>query len=162
MNFLQNILPLDNTILGLSPAVFWVIISLAIVTFIAVIVIVILAVRFNRAKKQGQNKNRKAPKVKVVKNVRYSAEESHIENNNGAANVTHLGGDITLLQGKLYTARRNGKLLPGKYTMLSTSEGQEQFNVRIGRYMRTYTHGDTIVLAENETIICHSHPIMLR
>jgi len=157
-----QIMLIDNYIIGLSPHVFWIILALSIVTLASVITIIVLAVRFSRSKKRISQNKKRAPKVKVIDSIRYSANEECIEEADGSANVTHNSGDITLIQGKLYTARRNGNLLPGKYTMLTVSEGQEQFGVRIGRYMRTYKHGDTIVLAEGETIVCHSHPIMLR
>jgi hypothetical protein len=62
-----------------------------------------------------------------------------------------------------YTARKNGPLLPGQYTVLSSSENEAKFNIRIGGgYVREYAHGGAIVLGENQTIVCTSHTVLLR
>ncbi|MCL2848334.1 MAG: hypothetical protein FWE13_06305 [Firmicutes bacterium] len=155
---MNNIISLlNNQIIGLEPLVFYLILALTIVMLIAIIVIIILAVR---AKKRSQ-RGIQAPKVKVHKKVRYSADEKEIEAN-GEVNVTHHRGDFNIKRGEIYTANRKGELLPGKYTVLSTSESENKFNIRIGRYAREYSHGDTIVIPDGETIASPSHSLVLR
>jgi len=148
-----------SAVWGLPNHVFGIIIACIVVTLIAVLIIIVLAVRANKRK----DRTKKAPKVVVRDGVRYSHKDTFIEVN-GNVNVTHNRGDVAIAKGKLYTANRsrNSALLPGKYTILTTAQAEEKFNVRLGRYLREYTHGDTIVIPEGETIICTSHSLLLR
>ena len=154
-----NNLILSNTIIGLEPTVFYIILACAIVTIISVVLVVIFAIRASKSRQQRGSTY--APKVKVHKGVRYSANDSAITNH-GEMNITHVVGDFNIKKGQTYTANRKGLLLPGKYTVLSTAGSEEKFNIRIGRYLREYAHGDTIVLPDGETIVCPSHSIILR
>jgi len=148
---------LISTIMGLEPHVFYIILGLSIVTLVAVILVAVFAIKANKRRQRGVY----APKVKVHKGVRYSAKEKEIELN-GEVNVTHIRGDFNVKKGETYTANRKGLLLPGKYTLLSAAEGEDKFNVRIGRYLREYSHGDTVVIPDGETITCPSHSLVLR
>ena len=64
--------------------------------------------------------------------------------------------DVTELIGK------NIYVKPGKYTMLATKDDEEKFNVRIGVYVKEYSHAQEIVLAEGEEITAVSTDIILR
>ena len=151
-----------STILGLEPTVFYIILACAIVTFIAVVLVVVFALKASKARHQRNNGNSTyAPKVKVHKGVRYSAVDTAIAVDN-EMQVTHVIGDFNIKKGETYTASRKGALLPGKYTVLSTAGSEEKFNIRIGRYLREYSHGDVIVLPDGETIVCPSHSLILR
>lgn len=90
----------------------------------------------------------------VIDGVRYSKKD--------AEGITHREGDFVLLQGKTYTAVKNGSPMPGNYTVLAASEAAKTFKLRIGRYVREYSHGDTVVLAEGETICAVSCNVILR
>ncbi|MCL2062614.1 MAG: hypothetical protein FWH03_08355 [Firmicutes bacterium] len=149
---------INTTIMGfeLTDPVLWIILSCIFITVLAVILITVFAVKANRSKRAGK----KAGKVKVKGGVRYSVDNT-IQFGN-AVNVSHSKGDFTVVKGKTYTARVGGALIPGQYTLLTTAHGENKFNIRIGRFLREYTHGDSIVLAEGETIVCTSHSVLLR
>ena len=120
------------------------------------------ATLFFLAKKREKERSDKtqAPKVKVVDGVRYSVDKSIVDDR-GDKKVSHLEGDITLERGKEYTVRRGGHIMPGKYTALAAgSDGS--FNMRIGGFVRTYSHSDGIVLSEGDKITATSHTVVLR
>ena len=98
--------------------------------------------------------------VKIIDGVRYSKDDS-IETD-GAAKITHRKGDFLLESGKTYTAVKNGSLLPGSYTVLASSDSAVSFKLRIGGYVRNYSHGDTIVLADGDQICAVSCNVILR
>ena len=153
LNFINS-----QIIPGLEDYVFWIIVACGAVTVLAVVLIIVFAAKANKRKPGG----RKAPKTKTVKRVRYSHKDEYIEIGN-SVNVTHNRGDIAIAKGKIYTARRKrGDILPGQYTVLTTAKAEDKFNIRLGGFMREYSHGDTIVIPEGETIICTSHSILLR
>ena len=52
--------------------------------------------------------------------------------------------------------------MPGTYTVLAASENTPSFKLRVGGLVRTYTHGDTLVLAEGEEICAVSCAVILR
>ena len=97
---------------------------------------------------------------KVEKFSRYS-EDDAIEKD-GAANITFQKGDFMLPRGETFTAERGKKPMPGTYTVLAASENTPSFKLRVGGLVRTYTHGDTLVLAEGEEICAVSCAVILR
>ena len=76
--------------------------------------------------------------------MRYS-EDDAIEKD-GAANITFQKGDFMLPRGETFTAERGKKPMPGTYTVLAASENTPSFKLRVGGLVRTYAHGDTLVL----------------
>ena len=52
--------------------------------------------------------------------------------------------------------------MPGKYTVLSSSDGADSFNIRAGGFVREYKHGDSIVIAEGDEVTAVSHTVVLR
>lgn len=58
--------------------------------------------------------------------------------------------------------RLGGKIIPGKYTVLTGSENTDKFNLRIGGIVREYSHAEDIVLADGEEICAVSHAVILR
>lgn len=99
-------------------------------------------------------------KVKVVDGVRYTKDD--VVERNGEMNVTHKIGDVTLVRGEEYTVKKNGTVMPGKYTVLSSDGGAEVFNMRIGGFVREVAHNTPIVLAEGDTVCAVSHTVVLR
>jgi hypothetical protein len=152
---------ISSTIIGLEPRVFYIVLACALVTLLAVILVIVFALKASKARRQRNSNATVAAKVKIHKGVRYSANTEAIAIND-EMNISHVKGDFNVKKGELYTASRRGALLPGKYTILSTAGSEEKFNIRIGRYLREYSHGDVIVLPDGETIICPSHSIILR
>lgn len=103
----------------------------------------------------------KADNVKIVDGVRYTTDKQEFAPDGGIA-VTHREGDVMLERGVTYKVRKDGKIIPGKYTVLSGSEGTKAFNLRVGGLVREYRHASDIVLAEGEEISAVSHPVILR
>ncbi len=101
-----------------------------------------------------------ADKVLIRHGVRYSADDA-VEKN-GEINVSHAEGDFVLARGETYTAVRGGKLMPGTYTVLASGENAPTFKLRVGGRVRTYEHGDALVLGEGEEICAVSCAVILR
>ena len=70
--------------------------------------------------------------------------------------------DMIITAHKTIKASENGELKPGKYTILSTTEGKEKFYVRLGKFVKECKHGDIIVLADGDEITPTSIDIILR
>ena len=154
---------------NLEPEVFYLILGIVALTVIACVIIIILAVRANKrsnAKKE-LNRTKEKPPIKVVGNVRYANNDNPWkkdgDNKMADKTVTNNVGDVQLKRGQKYLAKSwGGDIKPGQYTLLSMATGEDKFNVRIGAYVREYSHGDTVVLADGESIISTSHSIILR
>lgn len=134
-----------------------IIVVLAIAAAILLIALIAVAVQFSKYKKRGSDY---ADRVKIVDGVRYSRDDAVTKD--GAANVTLSQGDFLLEQGKTYTADKKGELLPGKYTVLASSDATKSFKLRAGGYVRDYSHGDTLVLAQGDTVCAVSCNVILR
>ncbi len=126
----------------------------------AVLVIATLVILIFMLTKNGA-KLKRADKVKVKDGVRYSVVDN-IKDDKNNVHITYQEGDFNLVKGKTYTAVKNGSLMPGKYTILSSSQAQEKYNIRFGGLVREYSHGETIVIAEDDTICSVSHSLVLR
>ena len=113
------------------------------------------------SKAQKALNNREVTGVKVKDGVRYTTDES-IHTQDGDVKVSLSQKDIILDQSTTYVTNKDSNLKPGKYAVLSTHDGIESFNIRIGAYVREYKHGDSIVLGEGEKITPVSSSIILR
>ncbi len=133
-----------------------VILALTIALIAAVVAIVCLAVLLKLNKKAEDT----AKKVKVKDGVRYSESEKTVDGEE--SNITHLEGDIVLSANKTYKAKKDGKFLPGTYTVLAVSEKTDTFKLRLGGLVRDYKHGDTIVLGDGDEICAVSASVILR
>lgn len=131
----------------------WLCIACAAACFVMAIV---FAVRASSLKKLKEELEKKAGSDKVVvkDGVRYTEREDEDA-------VTHNEGDVILSVGKPLVASKGGKLLAGKYKVLSASE-EKVFNLRIGGIVREYGHGDEIVLGDGDEICAVSHTVILR
>lgn len=99
--------------------------------------------------------------IEEIKNVRYTAEDD-ITKNGDETNISYNRTDLLLPMGVDELVGVNCKVKPGKYTILCTLENQDKINVRLGHYVREYSHGTEIVLAEGEKITPVSSAIILR
>lgn len=128
-----------------------VIIVLAVALVLAVAAVV--ALKLKRKKKETPVSTA-VGEVEVDGGVRYTK--------NDQTEITHLRGDLVLSVGKTYTARKDGELLPGKYTVLSAEKGVDVFNLRLGGFVREHAHGTDVVLGEGDEITATSHTVILR
>jgi hypothetical protein len=134
-----------------------IIIAAAAVVVIAVIVIAVVAAK----KKNKKDDGAKAEEVVLIDGVRYTKDDD-IEKTDGSAKISHAQGDIVLAVGETKTASKEGPLFPGRYTVLASLEGNEKFNLRVGGFVREFSHGDGVILAENDEITAVSHAVILR
>lgn len=137
-----------------------VIIVLAVLLAISCVMLVMLLKKRSEEKRRAERDAEFAEDVRVKGGVRYS-EDDAIEKD-GAANITFQKGDFMLPRGETFTAERGKKPMPGTYTVLAASENTPSFKLRVGGLVRTYTHGDTLVLAEGEEICAVSCAVILR
>lgn len=104
---------------------------------------------------------KKTDDLKIKNGVRYTKSDYPVSLS-GELVITHNEGDILLSQGKTYTAKKGGKIAPGKYTILSCDENTKSFNIRFGSFVREYKHYTSIVISEGDQICAVSHSVILR
>ena len=125
---------------------------------VLLVLIVVVAIMIARQQKK---KHASKHAVYVKDGVRYTyRDETHTET--GGVAVTHREGDVLLEKGTTYVVSKDGKIIPGKYTVLSAQEITDTINIRLGDFVRPYKHDSDIVLTEGETICAVSHSIILR
>lgn len=112
-------------------------------------------------KAKAEEQSRMADDVKIEKGVRYT-EEQTIVNKDGEINISYDRKDILLQPRKVMVVGKKNEIKPGKYTVLSAYSNEETFNIRIGLYVKEYSHGQEIILAEGEEICPTSTTIILR
>ncbi len=134
-----------------------VLLSLCGILLIALIVIIVLAVR-NKHLRDGQGD--RAEDVKVVDGVRYS--RSDVIEADGKPKISHREGDFVLAQGKTVRAETEGEFLPGTYTVLAASAATPTFKLRLGGFVREYNHGDVVVIGEGEQVSAVSCSVIFR
>ena len=113
------------------------------------------------ATKGKKNKPRVAEKTVEKDGVRYTPNEN-IETAEGDLKVSYVREDILLQPRKMVLVEKKSAVKPGKYTVLSAYENEENFNIRIGNFVKEYHHGQEIVLADGDEICPTSSTIILR
>lgn len=109
-------------------------------------------------------KNKKKAKTNVVetKNARYTYETNTVDAE-GHAKISLTKGDWVLAAGTTYKVGvGEGMIKPGKYTILTSDDTTEKFNIRVDGYVREYEHNQEIILADNTEITSVSHTVILR
>ena len=128
---------------------------LATVSFILLITVIVLG---NKLKTKNRSK---ADNVKIKKGVRYTTDKKETTEF-GDVKITHLEKDVILNRDVTYIVKKGGKIIPGKYTVLTAGESADSFNLRVGGFVRTFNHADDIVLNEGDEICAVSHSVILR
>ena len=137
-----------------------ILIVVASVLFVALAIVAVALALKSKVIKQMRSGEVKTGKVKIVDGVRYTKDE--VVERDGDINVSHREGDVTLLRGKEYEVIKDGEVMPGKYTILTAAEETEVFNIRIGGFVREFSHNTPIVLAEGDKVSAVSHTVVLR
>ena len=104
---------------------------------------------------------REVDDVNIKKGVRYTVDQT-VVNENGEMNVSFSQGDVVLQQNQTEVVGVKNKVKPGKYTMLSSKDEDETFNLRVGAYVKEYKHNQKIVLAEGQEITAVNCTVILR
>ena len=128
---------------------------------VVILLVVFLFINHKYSKTLKALNNREVDNVKIKDNVRLTVDQT-IRTQDGDVNVSLSRNDIILEQSLTYTVAKESDLKPGKYAVLSTHDGEEEFNIRIGKYVRNYKHGDSIVLHDGQEITPVSTSIILR
>ena len=68
---------------------------------------------------------------------------------------------VVLAQGESLTVGSEGRIPCGEYT-LESADGCDTFNVRIGRYVKEYQNGCTVVLTEKQKVTAVSTTIIIK
>ena len=136
-----------------------IIVVLGVLAGVLLILAVVLAAKYAALRRRTADPSR-AEQVVVKDGVRYSRDTSVRQA--GEAKVSHAEGDFVLAAGKTYRAQQGGALLPGTYTALASSDAAHTFKLRVGGLVRTYSHGDVIVLKDGEEICAVACAVILR
>jgi len=138
-------------------------ILLAFVIFAVVVALIIFLIVFFIVKKVKKNKKKKITQAEETKDGKYSLEDDLTPHGlDGDANASFTKEDIIVSKGQTIVAGKNKDIVIGKYTVLTTIDGVEAFNVRINGFVREITHNSTIILGEGDSICPVSHSIILR
>lgn len=129
-------------------------------------VIVLLAIVFGFVNKKYtkmlKNMNeREVDDVMTKKGIRYTTDQTVVDEN-GEMNVSFGSDDIVLKQNTTEIVGKKNYVKPGKWTVLSTADDVEKFNIRVGAYVKEYAHNQKIVLAEGEEVTAISCNVILR
>ena len=68
---------------------------------------------------------------------------------------------VVVAQGESITIGSEGRIPCGEYT-LESADGCDTFNVRIGRYVKEYQNGCTVVLTEKQKVTAVSTTIIIK
>lgn len=69
--------------------------------------------------------------------------------------------EIVLSRNVVYSAGLNGQIGTGRYALLSADDSTDKFNVRLNGLVQEYSSGDTVVLADGDTISPVSGSVIL-
>lgn len=113
-----------------------------------------------------RSNTRKGKHIEEIKGVRYTTSDQTLkapdENENLEAKISFNTRDILIPVKKEMVVGKNDDIKPGKYTILTTVEEKTTFNIRLGGYVRVYTHNSEIILAEGDKITPLNIGIILR
>lgn len=99
--------------------------------------------------------------------VRYTVEDAPVVKEDEVtgeleANVTLDRKDIVLKRGFKYVVGENNKIKQGKYTLLTTEEGINEFNIRRNNYVRSYEHNSSVILTDGDELTPINISVILR
>lgn len=119
------------------------------IILVAVIILVIIIVGGIKSAKKGNkelnDKERVAPVAAPVEEVKEEVKPMK----------------VVLAPGESVVVGSEGRIACGEYT-LESSDGSETFNVRIGRYVKEYTNGCTIILTEKQKVTAINTTIIIK
>ena len=106
-------------------------------------------------------KSREVDDVTTKNGVRYTIDQTVVDEE-GNANVSRSQKDIVLNPNDTQVVGIKNKVKPGKYTLLSTNGEEETFNIRIGNFVKEYSHNQDVVLGEGQEITAINTSVILR
>ena len=134
--------------------IIWVIVGAAVI--LAALVLLVIA------RKKAKTKDRqKITQVEETKDARYSVD-AQTQKYDGSAKASYIRGDIIVSRGQTIVAGKGNDVLAGKYTVLTSVEGVEAFNISINGFVREVQHNSVVILGEGDTFCPVSHSVILR
>ena len=118
------------------------------VVLVAAIILIIIIVGGIKSAKKGNNElndNKKEEALPVVEEVKEEVKPMK----------------VVLAPGDSVVVGSEGRIPCGEYT-LESSDGSETFNVRIGRYVKEYANGCTVVLTEKQKVTAINTTIIIK
>ncbi|NCB48011.1 MAG: hypothetical protein EOM55_00030 [Clostridia bacterium] len=106
-------------------------------------------------------KNREVDNVEVKNGVRYTVDQTVLDEQ-GNVNISLSQKDNVLKMNKTEIVGIKNFVKPGKYTLLSTSDDEKTFNIRVGSYVTEYHHNQSIVLTEGQEVTAVNCSVILR
>ena len=108
---------------------------------------------------------RKGNHVEEIRGVRYTTTSDYTKEATEEdldVKISYNKGDIVIPANQERKVGKGEDIKPGKYIILSTVEGTDTINIRIGGYVRVYAHASEIILAEGETVCPTNIAVILR
>ena len=134
------------------------------IILIGVVVLLAIVFAFVNKKYSKLLKNmseREVDDVMTKNGVRYTTDQTVVDED-GNMNVSFGSDDVVLKQKTTEIVGRKNYVKPVKLVVLSTYGETEKFNIRVGAYVKEYSHNQTIVLAEGEEVTAISCNVILR
>ena len=119
---------------------------ISVIAALVVILVVILLVLANKKKKKNS---------RIIDGVKYDHA-----NSNDDYTLQHK--DIIIQKGVEYKVEKGGVIIPGKYQIFAGDERTKEINVRMTDFVKSFSSGSSIVLAEGDKITALSHNAILR
>lgn len=124
-----------------------------------VLLLILIIIRvLRRSRLKGNN-------VEQIKGVRYTTTSEYTETPKEEdldVKISYNKTDIIIPVKEERKIGKKADIKPGKYIILTTVEGTDALNIRLGGYVRVYPHGSEIILAEGDTICPVNVGIILR
>lgn len=125
----------------------------------AAVILLIIIIAIARAVKK--KRKQKITQAEETRDARYSIDPTPVKYDD-TANATYVKGDIIVSKGQTVVAGKGNDIRAGKYTVLTSVEGVDAFNVRINGLVREVRHNSSIVLGEGDSFCPVSHSVVLR
>lgn len=106
-------------------------------------------------------KTREVDDVTTKNGVRYTIDQTVVDED-GNTNISLSQKDIILNPNDTQIVGIKNKVKPGKYTLLATNKEEKTFNLRIGNYVKEYSHNQDVVLGEGQEITAINTSVILR
>lgn len=123
--------------------------------------LIFIFINYRYTKTLNGMKERSVEEVNQKSNVRYTINQTVLDKD-GNATVSLSTTDLILNPNETVVVDRKGKLKPGKYTILASNEQETTFNIRIGTYVKEYSHNQSIILSEGQEVTAINCPVILR
>ena len=121
--------------------------------------LILVSVAYYKLKKSKKAQEQGVEEVRIKGGVRYSADDAAFRN--GEENVRLSVKDVVLEKGKIYIVEKGGEIMPGVYTALKSTDAVDEFKLRVAGYVRSYRHGDKVILHEGDEIEATSTDVIL-